>query len=102
VISISTTSNSKEVLKEISDELLMKKLTPCTHITKISKSSYIWEGEIVQKKEYVLEVKTIEKKQKSVIDCIKKKHNYKVFELSKKKVHSLNKDYEKWFENQIG
>tara|TARA_Y100001968_G_scaffold303641_1_gene317967 strand:+ start:728 stop:1036 length:309 start_codon:yes stop_codon:yes gene_type:complete len=101
VISVSTTSNSKEVLKEISDELLREKLTPCTHITKISKSSYIWEGEIVHKKEYKLEVKTIEEKLTLVIDCIKKKHNYEVFELSKQKVNSLNKDYENWFKKQI-
>jgi len=72
VISISTTSNSKEVLKNISKELLKQKLSPCTHIIKISKSSYMWEGKVVQKKEYMLEVKTIEEKEKLVIDCIKK------------------------------
>tara|TARA_B100001175_G_scaffold295575_1_gene283755 strand:+ start:307 stop:615 length:309 start_codon:yes stop_codon:yes gene_type:complete len=101
VISISTTSNSKEVLKNISKELLRQKLSPCTHIIKISKSSYIWEGEIVQKKEYKLEVKTVEEKERLVIDCIKKNHNYKTFELSKKKIKSLNKDYNEWFKTQI-
>ena len=101
MISISTTSNSKEVLKNISKELLRQKLSPCTHIIKISKSSYIWEGEIVQKKEYKLEVKTVEEKERLVIDCIKKNHNYKTFELSKKKIKSLNKDYNEWFKTQI-
>ena len=101
MISISTTSNSKEVLKNISKELLKQKLSPCTHIIKISKSSYIWEGEIVQKKEYKLEVKTVEEKERLVIDCIKKNHNYKTFELSKKKIKSLNKDYNEWFKTQI-
>ena len=101
MISISTTSNSKEVLKNISKELLKQKLSPCTHIIKISKSSYMWEGKVVQKKEYMLEVKTIEEKEKLVIDCIKKNHNYKTFELSKKKIESLNQDYNEWFEKQI-
>ena len=32
----------------------------------------MWEGKVVQKKEYMLEVKTIEEKEKLVIDCIKK------------------------------
>ena len=101
MISISTTSNSKEVLKNISRELLKQKLSPCTHIIKIAKSSYIWEDEVVQKKEYKLEVKTTEEKEKLVIDCIKKNHNYKIFELSKKKIESLNKDYKEWFKKQI-
>ncbi len=61
----------------------------------------MWEGKVVQKKEYMLEVKTIEEKEKLVIDCIKKNHNYKTFELSKKKIESLNKDYNEWFEKQI-
>tara|TARA_Y100001970_G_scaffold198041_1_gene240940 strand:+ start:1364 stop:1672 length:309 start_codon:yes stop_codon:yes gene_type:complete len=101
VISISTTSDSKEVLKNISKELLKQKLTPCTHIIKISKSSYIWEGEVVQKKEYKLEIKTIEEKESLVIECIKKNHNYKTFELSKEKIESLNKEYNDWFKKQI-
>ena len=61
----------------------------------------MWEGKVVQKKEYMLEVKTIEEKEKLVIDCIKKNHNYKTFELSKKKIESLNQDYNEWFEKQI-
>ncbi len=101
MISISTTSDSKEVLKNISKELLKQKLTPCTHIIKISKSSYIWEGEVVQKKEYKLEIKTIEEKESLVIECIKKNHNYKTFELSKEKIESLNKEYNDWFKKQI-
>ena len=101
MISISTTSDSKEVLKNISKELLKQKLTSCAHIIKISKSSYIWEGEVVQKKEYKLDLKTIEEKETLVVDCIKRNHNYKTFELSKQKIESLNKDYNEWFEKQI-
>jgi periplasmic divalent cation tolerance protein len=101
VITISTTSDSKEILKNISEELLKEKLTLCTHIIKISKSSYIWKNEIVHKKEYKLEIKTTKKKENAVVDCIEKNHNYKVFEISKKRIKNLNKDYETWFKKQL-
>ena len=101
MITIQTTSNSKKILKIIAEELLDKKLTACTHISKIQYSSYIWENELVTKKEYKLEVKTIEKYEKSICSIIKKKHNYKVFELSKKKIINLNNNYLKWFKDQL-
>lgn len=101
MITISTTSDSKEVLKNISEELLKEKLTLCTHIIKISKSSYIWKNKIVHKKEYKLEIKTTEEKENIVVNCIEKNHNYKVFEVSKKKIENLNKDYEAWFKDQL-
>ena len=101
MVIIQTTSNSKKVLKSIAEELLDKKLTACTHISKIRYSSYIWDNEIVSKKEYKLEIKTIEKYEKSICCIIKKNHNYKVFELSKKKIINLNNDYLKWFKDQL-
>ena len=100
MICISTTSNSKKILKNISKELLNQKLTVCVHINKIA-SSYIWEGDIVHEKEYKLEVKTIEKYEKSILSIIKEHHNYEVFELSKKKIINLNNKYLKWFKEQI-
>ena len=101
MICISTISNSKKILKNISKELLNKKMTACTHISKISYSSYIWEGKIVHEKEYKLEIKTIDKYEKSIVSIIKEHHNYKIFELSKKKITNLNNKYLKWFKNQL-
>ena len=102
MISIQTTSNSKKKLQQISRELLNEKLTACTHITKISYSNYIWKNEIVSEKEYKLEVKTLEKYEKSIISIIKNNHNYKIFELSKNKIINLNDKYLKWFKEQLG
>ncbi len=101
MISISTTSDSKKVLKKISYELLEKKITPCTHLTKISESSYIWDNKVVQKKEYQLEIKTTSKYQDLVISCIEKNHNYSTYELSKVNIDSLNEKYQTWFNKQL-
>lgn len=101
MIVIQTTSNSKKVLKNIAKELLNKRLTACTHISKISYSSYIWKDEVVSQKEYKLEIKTIEKHEKAIVSFIKEDHNYEIFELSKNKTTNLNPDYLKWFKEQI-
>ena len=101
MINIETVSNSKKVLKAMVKDLLNKRLTPCAHITKIPYSSYIWEGEIVTKKEYKLKVKTIEKHKKSVISIIKENHNYEIFELLINDISNINKDYEKWFKREV-
>jgi len=101
MICISTTSNSEEVLKKISSEVLEKKLSPCTHITEISQSSYIWKNEIVQKVEFELKIKTIESHKNKIISVIKQKHNYKIFELSSFQVNSLNEEYNNWFNSQL-
>ena len=97
---IQTTSESKKKLKIIATELLNKKLTACTHLNKIS-SSYIWENEIVNKKEHTLTIKTLEKHKKNIVSIIKKLHNYEIFELFCYETSSLNKSYEKWFKGQL-
>ena len=101
MISIETVSDSKEILKAIAVNLLNKRLVACTHLTKISYSSYIWKGEIVEKKEYKLKVKTIEKYKKDVVSVIKENHNYEVFELLLNDVSNINKDYQEWFEKEL-
>ena len=101
MLTIQTTSNSKKILKSIAIKLLNKKLTVCTHITKIPYSSYRWEGEIVTKKEYKLEIKTIEKHKKTIVSIIKENHNYKIFELLVYDFSNLNKNYKKWFKEEI-
>ena len=101
MIQIQTTSNLKKVLKNIATELLKQKLAVCTHITKISCSSYIWKDEVVSKKEYKLEIKTIKKYKKNIISIIKENHNYEVFELLVNDISNINKDYEKWFKREI-
>ena len=101
MITIETISDSKKALKAMAVDLLNKRLTACTHISKISYSSYIWEGEIITKKEYKLNVKTIEKHKKSVISIIEEKHNYEIFELSINDICNLDKNYKKWFKEQV-
>lgn len=101
MICISTTSNSERVLKKIASEILKKKLSPCTHILKISQSGYVWEGELIYEPEFKLEIKTIESYQKKITTIIKTNHNYKVFELFISEINSVNEEYNKWFDSHL-
>tara|TARA_Y100001960_G_C14523405_1_gene752466 strand:+ start:317 stop:625 length:309 start_codon:yes stop_codon:yes gene_type:complete len=101
MICISTTSNSESSLKKIASEVLKNNLSPCTQILKIDQSGYIWEGEIVYKPEFKLEIKTIASYQDKILSIIEKMHNYKVFELSSYEINSLNPEYDEWFNKQL-
>ena len=101
MICISTTSNSKDILKKIASKVLKENLSPCTHITQISESNYIWKDEIVEEVEFKLDIKTVESHQKQVTSIIKELHNYEVFELTLNQINSINQKYNDWFNQQI-
>jgi len=100
VICISTTSDSKEVLKKISKLLIENKLSACNKISEVE-SEFIWNKQRHSTLEYKLEVKTIDKLESLVINCINENHNYEVFELIKYNFEILNPSYEKWFVDQL-
>ena len=100
MICISTTSDSKEVLKKISELLIKNKLSACNKISKVE-SEYIWNKQQHSTLEYKLEIKTIDKLESLVINCINENHNYEVFELIKFNFEILNPSYEKWFADQL-
>ena len=100
MICISTTSDSKEVLKKISELLIENKLSACNKISEVE-SEFIWNKQRHSTQEYKLEVKTIDKLEPLVINCINENHNYEVFELIKFNFEILNPSYEKWFVDQL-
>lgn len=100
MICISTTSDSKEVLKKISKLLIENKLSACNKISEVE-SEFIWNKQRHSTLEYKLEVKTIDKLESLVINCINENHNYEVFELIKYNFEILNPSYEKWFVDQL-
>ena len=100
MICISTTSDSKEVLKKISESLIKNKLSACNKISEVE-SEYLWKDKFHSTVEYKLEIKTIDKLEPLVINCINENHNYEVFELIKSNFEILNPSYEKWFIDQL-
>ena len=74
--------------------------TSAQQISKVE-SEYIWDKHQHSTLEYKLEIKTIDKLEPLVINCINENHNYEVFELIKFNFEILNPSYEKWFRDQL-
>ena len=96
-----TTTDRKKVAKNISEEILINKLSPCVQILAPVESSFIWNGEIERSKEFLVKIKTIKANLKSIEKIINKIHNYEVPEIVIFDFKILNSKYKKWFNNNI-
>ena len=94
--SITTTTNKKEILDRLSEELLEKNYSPCIQITNPVESRYLWDGKIEFSKEYKIDIKTLDSLSEKVVMLIKSIHNYEVPEIIKQSIIIENKDYEDW------
>ena len=99
-IIIKTTTSSQSVCNKIVDEVLNNNLSPCAHISLIT-SKYKWKNKINNKNEYLLDIKTIKKYQKKIIQLIHKNHNYEIPEIISIDFNILNNDYKEWFNENI-
>lgn len=75
-----TTTNSKEVLESIKDDLLKEKLAACISYFKVS-SSYFWKNSLETSEEFLLIIKTLKTKKELVEGRIKELHNYECPEI---------------------
>ena len=100
IILIKTTSDSIDVCNAIANEVLHKSLSPCTQIYSVS-SKFKWKKEIINNKEYVIEIKTIKKYQNKIASIIEKNHNYDIPEIISMKINILNDNYKDWFDKNI-
>lgn len=92
-----TTCKDEKEAKKIADILLSKKLAACINYFPV-KSIYYWKGRIEKDSETMLIIKSEEKKEKELINTIKKNHSYKLPVITVHKVKTT-KDVEKWIKN---
>ena len=100
-IKIETTSNKRDVLKQIGQELINKKLSPCIYIQENILTQYLWKDEIVTEIEHKLTIKSILENTQEIQKIIKKMHNYKICYISTEQIKINNIDYKKWFINTL-
>lgn len=96
-IVITTTSDSKKVLKNLSDELINSKLVSCAQISKV-KSAFRWNGKIKKTKEFKLEVKTRKRLLKKIKSIIEFHHNYDLPEISYVYLYA-DREFTDWIKN---
>ena len=81
-------------------ELLDKKLVASCHILE-SESSWNWNNEIEEAKEYLLQMKAKKNCLNEIYEVIKSKHSYKCFEFAVYNITSINEEYLNWIDKEI-
>lgn len=97
-IVVSTTSNNKMVLNNISKILLEKRLVSCAQVFNIE-STYWWNGDLVDDSEYLLKMKTRKDLYKGVEKIILDNHNYELPEVIFCDIDGYDK-YLKWIDEE--
>ena len=90
-----TTASRLSSAKKLARSILENNMGFCVNIIKIEKSVYRWKGEVVEKKEYQLFIKTMEKFE-IVEKFIKQNHSYEIPEIILIKIIKANNEYWKW------
>lgn len=95
-----TFSDNKNIIEEISKELLEKHLVASSHIT-LTTSNFWWEGKIQSKEEYKLDVRTRNDKLTEIQNLILSKHNYQVPEISTTRLLFITDGMKKWIDESV-
>ncbi len=95
---ILTTTNDKEVVNQIVNNLLTKNLASCVQIDDIV-SHFKWEGEIVTQKEYRLSIKAKAVNYDEIETVIMKVHNYDLPQIIKLEIQGGLPAYLNWIAN---
>lgn len=95
------TVNDLAVAKNLSKNLLKKKLIACSNIVPQVVSFYEWKGEIVSDSEYLMIFKTKSLLFEELKTEIKSLHPYEVPEIISLKIDNGSKDYFDWIDTVV-
>ena len=100
-IAIITTCNCKDNLKEITQRILLDKLSPCIQEIQSINSSYLWNDEIKSDKEYLLLIKTLNENKDKICNIITSIHKYDIPEVISLDFDIINENYNSWFNKSL-
>lgn len=101
LISISTTTSSKDDAYTLSSALIQQKRVACAQIDGPISSIYTWKNNTQQDEEYRLTLKTTWEHYKTVSEFISDTHPYECPQILCSHLESTHTDYEKWILNQL-
>ena len=98
MIIIKTSTDSHKVMKLIANTLLNNKLAACVNMIPIASSMYLWKGEFMKEREYLLLAKSTEERLADLESLWRANHPYEVPEFLVMDVATSSKDYGEWVE----
>jgi periplasmic divalent cation tolerance protein len=99
---ITTTLESRADAEKLSTLLLHKRLIACAQISGPVSSSYWWQGEIVHSDEYLLTMKSNERRYQELEQVLRESHPYEVPEIVATAMTHLSEGYRHWLEEELG
>lgn len=94
---VKTAIDDIDIAKQITKSLLEKRLVSSVQQKEIT-STWWWNNELEESKEYVLEIKTKKSLYKEVEQEIKKIHSYEVPEIYAEEIKDASKEYLDWID----
>ena len=99
---ILTTAGSHREARKIARALVELRLAACVNIVPKVESVYRWQGKVETAQEWMLIIKTSQKRYKAVEKVIKQLHSYDLPECISIAVETGSKEYLKWLGEQVG
>ena len=98
---ILTTAPSHSEARKIARALVEKKLAACVNIVPKVESIYRWQGKVETAQEWMLVIKTSQKRAKAVEETIKELHSYDLPECISVVIDGGTKEYLQWLSDQV-
>ena len=95
-ILVCTSVNDIKAARNIANELLTKKYSPCINIVSNNESIYVWNNDIETTNEYILFIKSVKSKFKNIEKLILAMHPYEIPEILAIDINHINMKYLKW------
>lgn len=100
-IVVTTTSDDKDILQKIADELLCRRLAACVQISGPVESSYWWNGKIERTSEWMCSIKTFQDCFRNLEQTIQSLHNYDQPQLLSLEIDQAAFDYLRWMSESV-
>ena len=92
---IITTTGTKDLAKQIANELLKYDLSSCAQISEVD-SIYKWNDRVYNESEFRLVIKATKKNEKAIIEKIKAIHAYDLPQIISLDISGGDGEYLKW------
>ncbi len=86
----------EDSMRGLAKRLVEEKLAACVNLINGIKSTYWWEGKVVEDLESLLIIKTESSKTQELVEFIRRNHPYKIPEVIGLEISTGNPDYLNW------
>jgi periplasmic divalent cation tolerance protein len=96
-----TTTSSREEATTLATELVSRRLAACVNILGPVSSVYRWQGEIERSDEFLLLIKSTEKRAHAIQEALRELHSYELPELISLPIEAGLEAYLEWIADSV-